>query len=98
MDSFKDKNPELFTEKKAVKKVVIRKGKKIKKFVCPEKGFDLEKPGSKKCVKVSASKQMKKEKSKEGRQGRQKREEREGEKSRSKGRRKRPLLFSFVQQ
>ena len=62
MDSFKDKNPELFTEKKAVKKVVIRKGKKIKKFVCPEKGFDLEKPGSKKCVKVSASKQMKKEK------------------------------------
>lgn len=62
MDSFKDKNPELFTEKKAVKKVVIRKGKKIKKFVCPETGYDLEKPGSKKCVKVSAGVQMKKEK------------------------------------
>jgi|TARA_Y100000034_G_scaffold80772_1_gene96890 hypothetical protein len=62
MDSFKDKNQELFTEKKAVKKMVIRKGKKIKKYVCPEKGFDLNKPGGKKCVKVSASKQMKKEK------------------------------------
>jgi len=61
MESFKDKNEELF-EKKATKKWVIRKGKKIKKYVCPEKGFDLDKPGGKRCVKVSAGKQMKKEK------------------------------------
>ena len=61
MESFKDQNEDLY-ELKAQKRMVIRKGKKIKKYVCPEKGFDLEKPGSKKCVKVSASKQLKKEK------------------------------------
>ena len=60
MESFRDKNEELF-EKKAVKKWVIRKGKKIKKYSCPEKGYDLDKPGGKRCVKVSAGKQMKKE-------------------------------------
>jgi len=62
MESFKDRNEEFFTEKKAVKKWVIRKGKKIKKYSCPEKGYDLDKPGGKRCVKVSAGKQMKKEK------------------------------------
>ena len=61
MESFKDQNKDLY-ELKAQKRVVIRKGKKVKKFVCPDKGYDLEKPGSKKCVKVSASKQLKKEK------------------------------------
>ena len=61
MESFKHQNEDLY-ELKAQKRVVIRKGKKVKKFVCPDKGYDLEKPGSKKCVKVSASKQLKKEK------------------------------------
>ena len=61
MESFRNRNKELF-EKKATKKWVIRKGKKIKKYSCPEKGYDLDKPGGKRCVKVSAGKQMKKEK------------------------------------
>ena len=62
MESFRDKNEELFTEIKATKKWVIRKGKKMKKFVCPERGYDLDKPGGKRCVKVSAGEQRKKEK------------------------------------
>tara|TARA_Y100000310_G_scaffold327112_1_gene392982 strand:- start:367 stop:936 length:570 start_codon:yes stop_codon:yes gene_type:complete len=61
MESFKDRNEELFTEIKALKKWVIRKGKKLKKYVCPKKGYDLDKPGGRRCVKVSAGKQMKKE-------------------------------------
>ena len=61
MESFRHQNKDLFTEIKAVKKWVIRKGKKLKKYVCPEKGYDLDKPGGKRCVKVSAGKQMKKE-------------------------------------